>query len=425
MSLTNLTATQMAEKLRAGETTAVELVTAHLDVASDAYVAVNADAALAVAADVDAGKYEGQPLAGVPVVVSDVIVTSDMPTAAGSDYLAGWVSPYEASVITRLREAGLPIIAKAKVSEFGIGNESGAHVAVANHQAPLAVVSDTAGTARHIAAQTGIVAVKPTYGAISRYGLVAAVSSMDTITPIARNTADAKALHQILVGPDTHDPTSLEYSWDFTGTDDVAGTNLGIITAQPDNVTDEAWAAYQTGLATLEAAGVTTSEVRLDAMDQARQATHIIAAAEFSANLAKFDGIRFGNRVTPDNATVEEMIMASRGAGFGYETKRRIILGTQLLSKGTIDSHFYPAQRVRTAVINDHKTAFDTVAALAVPAVTVQGDEYDSTTPGVGASLAGLPAASVAGVHISAPTYADELVYRISAVVETTAGAAE
>jgi aspartyl-tRNA(Asn)/glutamyl-tRNA(Gln) amidotransferase subunit A len=425
MSLTNLTATQMAEKLRAGETTAVELVTAHLDVASDAYVAVNADAALAVAADVDAGKYEGQPLAGVPVVVSDVIVTSDMPTAAGSEYLAGWVSPYEASVITRLREAGLPIIAKAKVSEFGIGGESGAHEAVANHQAPFAVVSDTAGTARHIAAQTGIVAVKPTYGAISRYGLVAAVSSMDTITPIARNTADAKALHQVLVGPDTHDPTSLDYHWDFSGTDDVAGTNLGIITTQPDNVTDEAWAAYQTGLATLEAAGVTTSEVRLDAMDQARQATHIIAAAEFSANLAKFDGIRFGNRVTPENATVEEMIMASRGAGFSYETKRRIILGTQLLSTGTIDSHFYPAQRVRTAVINDHEAAFDTVAALAVPAVTAQGDEYDSTNPGVGASLAGLPAASVAGVHISAPTYADELVYRISAVVETTAGAAE
>src|SRR5690625_1018787 len=425
MSLTNLTATQMAEKLHAGETTAVELVTAHLDVASDAYVAVNADAALAVAADVDAGKYENQPLAGVPVVVSDVIVTSDMSTAAGSEYLAGWVSPYEASVITRLREAGLPINAKAKVSEFGIGDESGAHEAVANHQAPFAVVSDTAGTARHIAAQTGIVAVKPTYGAISRYGLVAAVSSMDTITPIARNAADAKALHQILVGSDTHDPTSLDYSWDFTSTDDVAGINLGIIAAQPDNVTDEAWAAYQTGLARLEAAGVTTSEVRLDAMDQARQATHIIAAAEFSANLAKFDGIRFGNRVTPENATVEDMIMASRGAGFGYETKRRIILGTQLLSKGTIDSHFYPAQRVRTAVIHDHKAAFDTVAALAVPAVTVQGDEYDSTNPGVGASLAGLPAASVAGVHISAPTFADELVYRISAVVETTAGAAE
>src|SRR5690625_3602436 len=157
-----------------------------------------------------------------------------MPTAAGSEYLAGWVSPYEASVITRLREAGLPIIAKAKVSEFGIGDESGAHEAVANHQAPFAVVSDTAGTARHIAAQTGIVAVKPTYGAISRYGLVAAVSSMDTITPIARNAADAKALHQILVGSDTHDPTSLDYSWDFTSTDDVAGINLGIIAAQPD-----------------------------------------------------------------------------------------------------------------------------------------------------------------------------------------------
>lgn len=425
MSLTQLTATQMAEQLRAGDITSVELVTAHLDAASDAYVAVNADAALAVAADVDAGKYEDHPLAGVPVVVSDVIVTSDMPTAAGSDYLAGWVSPYEATVITRLREAGLPILAKAKVSEFGIGDESGAHEAVANHQAPFAVVSDTAGTARYLAAQTGVVAMKPTYGAISRYGLVAAVSSMDTITPVSRNTADAKALHEILVGPDAQDPTSLDYRWDFERPNDIAGTRVGIITDQPDDVTDEAWAAYQKGVATLEVAGVDTTEVVLDSLGQARQATHIIAAAEFSANLAKFDGIRFGNRVTPDNATVQDMIMASRGAGFGYATKRRIILGTKLLSTGTIESHFYPAQRVRTEIINDYNEAFDTVAALAVPATTVQGEEYDSSNPGVGASLAGLPAASVGGVHISAPTYADELVYRISAVVETTAGAAE
>lgn len=163
----------------------------------------------------------------------------------------------------------------------------------------------------------------------------------------------------------------------------------------------------------------------MDALDQARQASHIIAAAEFSANLAKFDGVRFGNRVTPENGTVQDVIMASRGAGFGYDTKRRVILGTQLLSTGTVSSHFYPAQQVRTAIINDHNAAFNSVDALAVPAATTQGAEYDSTNPGVGASLAGLPAASVAGVHISAPPYADELVYRISAVVETTAGATE
>lgn len=423
MSLTHLTATQMAAQLRAGDTTAVELVTAHLDAGSEAYAHVNADDALAVAADVDAGKYD-HPLAGVPVVLSDVIVTADMPTEAGSDYLAGWVSPYEATIVTRLREAGLPILGKAKVAEFGIGEESGAHQAVSNHQAPFAVVSDTAGTARHIAAKTGVVAVKPTYGAISRYGLVAAVSSMDTITPIARNTADAKALHELLVGPDAQDPTSLHHEWDLNGSSDVAGTTVGIVTAQPENVNDGAWALYQNGLAALEGAGITTTEITLESLSQARQASHIIGAAEFSANLAKFDGIRFGNRVTPDNATLQEVIMASRGAGFGYETKRRILLGTQLLSSGTITSHFYPAQRVRTAIINDHNAAFDTVDALAVPAATMQGAEYDSTNPGVGASLAGLPAASVAGVHISAPTYADELVYRISAVVETAGAAA-
>lgn len=423
MSLTHLTATQMAEQLRAGDITAVELVTAHLDAATDAYVYVNADDALAVAADVDAGKYD-HPLAGVPVVLSDVIVTTDMPTAAGSDYLAGWVSPYDATVVTRLREAGLPILAKATVSEFGIGNDSGAHVAVGKHQAPFAVVSDTAGTARHIATETGVVAVKPTYGAISRYGLVAAVSSMDTVTPIARNTADAKALHEVLVGPDAQDPTSLDYQWDFTSQADVAGTTVGITTVQPLDVNDGAWAAYQNGIATLEQAGVKTTEITLDTLDQARQASHIIAAAEFSANLAKFDGIRFGNRVTPDNATVQDVITATRGAGFGYDTKRRVILGTQLLSTGTVTSHFYPAQKVRTAIIHDYNAAFNTVDAIAVPAATTQGAEYDSTNPGVGASLAGLPAASVAGVHISAPPYADELVYRISAVVETTAGAA-
>lgn len=424
MSLTKLTATHMAQQLRAGETTAVELVTAHLEAGTDAFVHVNSEDALAVAADVDAGKYD-HPLAGVPVVLSDVIVTQNMPTSAGSNYLSGWVSPYDATVVTRLRQAGLPILGKTQVAEFGMGQASGAHEAVGKHQAPFAVVSDTAGTARHLAATNGVVAVKPTYGAISRYGLVAAVSSMDTITPIARTSADAKALHQVLVGYDTQDPTSLDYDWDLSGTAEVAGSTVGIVTTQPEDVNDGAWAAYQNGVAALEHAGVNTTEVVLESLDQARQATHIIAAAEFSANLAKFDGVRFGNRVTPDNATVQDMMMATRGAGFGYDTKRRIILGTQLLSAGTITSHFYPAQRVRTAIINDHQQAFDSVDALAVPAATIQGAEYDSTNPGVGASLAGLPAASVAGVHLSAPTYADDLVYRLSAVVETSAGAAE
>lgn len=425
MSLTQLTATEMANQLRAGDITAVELVTAHLEAASDAFVYINADDALAVAADVDAGKYDHHPLAGVPVVLSDVIVTQAAPTAAGSAYLDGWVAPYEATVVTRLRAAGLPILAKARVAEFGMGNDSGAHEAVANHQAPFALVSDTAGTARHIAAQTGTVAVKPTYGATSRYGIVAAVSSMDTVTPVARTTADAQALHEVVVGQDELDPTSLHHQWDFTAGTELTNITVGITTAQPADVTDESWAAYQSGLAALENAGVKTTEVQLDALTQARQAAHIIGAAEFSANLAKFDGVRFGNRVTPDHGTVQDMITATRGAGFGYETKRRIILGTQLLSTGTVDSHFYPAQQVRTAIINEYDAAFNTVDALAVPAATVQGEEYDSTNPGVGASLAGLPAASVAGVHISAPTYADELVYRISAVVETTAGAAK
>lgn len=424
MHLTHLTATDMAAKLRAGETSAVELVQAHLDAGSEEYVYVNAEDALAVAADVDAGKYD-HPLAGIPVVLSDVLVTEHMPTAAGSNYLDGWIAPYEATAVARLRAAGLPILAKARVSEFGMGHDSGAHHAVANHQAPFAVVSDTAGTARHVAAETGIVAVKPTYGAISRFGLVAAVSSMDTVTPIARNVADAKALHQVLVGADELDPTSLDYTWDFDTNLELTDTTVGVVAEQPADVSDQAWADYLAGIATLQEAGIATTEVSLDALSQARQAAHIIGAAEFSANLAKFDGIRFGNRVTPDNATVQDVIVASRGAGFGYETKRRIIVGTHMLSSGIIRSHFYPAQRIRTAIINEYNTAFETVEAIAVPAAMEQGQEYESTTSGVGASLAGLPAASVAGVHLCAPTYADELVYRISAVVESTAGAAK
>lgn len=424
MHLTHLTATDMAAKLRAGETSAVELVQAHLDAGSEEYVYVNAEDALAVAADVDAGKYD-HPLAGIPVVLSDVLVTEHMPTAAGSNYLDGWIAPYEATAVARLRAAGLPILAKARVSEFGMGHDSGAHHAVANHQAPFAVVSDTAGTARHVAAETGIVAVKPTYGAISRFGLVAAVSSMDTVTTIARNVADAKALHQVLVGADELDPTSLDYTWDFDTNLELTDTTVGVVAEQPADVSDQAWADYLAGIATLQEAGIATTEVSLDALSQARQAAHIIGAAEFSANLAKFDGIRFGNRVTPDNATVQDVIVASRGAGFGYETKRRIIVGTHMLSSGIIRSHFYPAQRIRTAIINEYNTAFETVEAIAVPAATEQGQEYESTTSGVGASLAGLPAASVAGVHLCAPTYADELVYRISAVVESTAGAAK
>ena len=422
MSLTELTASAMAAKLRAGDTTAVELVQAHLDAGSDAFVHVNADDALAVAKDVDAGAYH-HPLAGVPVVLSDVMVTTAMPTAAGSEYLAGWVAPYEATAVARLRAAGLPILGKTRVAEFGMGTESGAHEVVANHQAPFAVVSDTAGTARRAAAETGLVAMKPTYGAISRFGVVAAVSSMDTVTPLARNTADAQALHEVLVGHDELDPTSVQYDWDFTAQAEIAGTTIGVTATQPSDVTDEAWASYRAGVEALQAAGAQTTQVTLDALSQARQAAHIIGAAEFSANLAKFDGIRFGNRVTPEHGTVQDVIVASRGAGFGYETKRRIIVGTHMLSSGMIDTHFYPAQRIRTAIINEYQAAFESVDAVAVPGITQQGEEYESTNPGVGASLAGLPAASVAGVHISAPPYADELVYRLSTVVETTAGA--
>lgn len=425
MSLTQLTATQMAEALRAGNITAVELVQAHLDAATDeTFIVHNAQEALAVAADVDAGKYPNQPLAGVPVVVSDVIVTKNLPTQAGSAYLKDWVSPYEATVVTRLKQAGLPLIGKTRVAEFGIGETSGAHQAVAKHQAPFAIVSDTLGTARNIATQTGVVAIKPTYGAISRYGLVAAVSSMDAITPIARNTADALALHQVLVGHDTQDPTSLEHAWEFNLDQDVSQLTVGITGTQPEEVPDAAWEAYQQRISALQDAGIKTTEVTLPALNQAGQAAHIIGAAEFSANLAKFDGIRFGNRVTPDNATMQDVIMASRGAGFGYETKRRIILGTQMLSTGTVDSHFRPAQKLRTAIINEYNTVFNTVDALVAPACTNQRGEFDTPNPSVGASLAGLPAATIAGLHISAPTYADELVYRISAVVETTAGAA-
>ncbi|GAA2024438.1 Asp-tRNA(Asn)/Glu-tRNA(Gln) amidotransferase subunit GatA [Yaniella flava] len=422
MSLTELTASAMAAKLRAGDTTAVELVQAHLDAGSDAFVHVNADDALAVAKDVDAGAYH-HPLAGVPVVLSDVMVTTAMPTAAGSEYLAGWVAPYEATAVARLRAAGLPILGKTRVAEFGMGAESGAHEVVANHQAPFAVVSDTAGTARRAAAETGLVAMKPTYGAISRFGVVAAVSSMDTVTPLARSTADAQALHEVLVGHDELDPTSVQYDWDFTAQAEIAGTTIGVTVTQPSDVTDEAWASYRAGVEALHAAGAQTTQVTLDALSQARQAAHIIGAAEFSANLAKFDGIRFGNRVTPGHGTVQDVIVASRGAGFGYETKRRIIVGTHMLSSGMIDTHFYPAQRIRTAIINEYQAAFESVDAIAVPGITQQGEEYESTNPGVGASLAGLPAASVAGVHISAPPYADELVYRLSTVVETTAGA--
>ena len=423
MELTQLTATDMAAKLRAGETTAVQLLQAHLNAGDDAFAYVNAEDALAVAEAVDAGQYN-HPMAGVPVVISDVFVTDTMPTAAGSDYLAGWIAPYVATAVSKLRAAGLPILAKAKVSEFGMGPDSGAHQAVADRQAPFAVVSDTAGTARHIAAQTGVVAVKPTYGAISRYGVVAAVSSMDTVTPIGRTTDDVLALHQILLGPDELDPTSLDHDWDFGNSTEISGLTVGTILSQPADVSDDAWVQYQNGVTALQSAGVQTTQVSLESLTQARQAAHIIGAAEFSANLAKFDGIRFGNRVTPDGATVEDVIIASRGAGFGYATKRRIIIGTHLLSAGTINTHFFPAQKVRTEIINDYKTAFETVDAIAVPATLEQGEEYDSTNPGVGASLAGLPAASVAGMHICAPTYADELVYRISAVVESTAGAA-
>ncbi|WP_261624159.1 Asp-tRNA(Asn)/Glu-tRNA(Gln) amidotransferase subunit GatA [Nesterenkonia marinintestina] len=479
-----LTAARMAQKLRTGEITSVELTRAHLDriAAVDggdhgvhAFLHVSAEEALATAAEVDAVRASGgaaaealHPLAGVPIAVKDLIVTVGQPTTAASKMLDGWMSPYDATVVTRIREAGMPILGKTNLDEFAMGSSSehsaygatrnpwdlertpggsggGSAAAVAAFETPLALGTDTGGSIRQPGALTGTVGTKPTYGSVSRYGAIAMASSLDQIGPCARTAEDAALLHELIAGHDPKDATSLPDEVapfaDAARRDDVAGLRIGVVKQlRGEGNSDGVAARFEDTLDALREAGAEVVEVDCPSFDYALGAYYLIMASEASSNLAKFDGVRYGTRELPEDGpvTIERVMGATRAAGFGDEVKRRIILGTYALSAGYYDAYYGSAQKVRTLIQRDFEAAFDDVHVLVTPTSPVTafrfGEKLDdplamylNDVATIPANLAGVPGISVpiglaeglpVGAQVLAPVREDARTYHVGAVIE-------
>ncbi|MCS6710890.1 Asp-tRNA(Asn)/Glu-tRNA(Gln) amidotransferase subunit GatA [Brachybacterium sp. EF45031] len=463
--------------LTAGEVSAEELTRAHLDrIAAvdgdlNAFLHVDADGALATARSVDEARRRGEdlhPLAGVPVAVKDVVVTKGLPTTAGSRMLEGWVPPYDATLVEHLRAARLPILGKTNMDEFAMGSSTetsafgitrnpwgrdripggsggGSAAAVGAFEAPLAIGTDTGGSIRQPAAVTGTVGVKPTYGGVSRYGLIAMASSLDQAGPVTRTVEDAALLQEVIGGHDHRDSTSLPEPLtglaDAARRRDVAGLRIGVIEElEGDGFDPQVKARFEESLALLEQQGAEIIRVSCPNFRYALGAYYLIMPSEASSNLAKFDGMRYGLRVVPEGtATAEAVMKATRGQGFGAEVKRRILLGTYALSAGYYDAYYGSAQKVRTLVQRDFAAAFASVDVLASPtAPTVAfrfGEKasdplamYLNDIATIPANLAGVPGISLpsglaeddlpAGIQFLAPAREDARLYHVGGALE-------
>lgn len=476
-----LSASDLASALTSKDISSVEATQAHLDriaaVDGDlhAFLHVSSEQALATAAEVDAKRAAGEelhPLAGVPIAVKDVVVTKGLPTTAGSKILKDWIPPYDATLVERIKAAGLPILGKTNMDEFAMGSSTehsafgntknpwdldripggsggGSAAAVAGFEAPLAIGTDTGGSIRQPGAVTGTVGVKPTYGGVSRYGLIAMASSLDQAGPVTRTVLDAALLHELIGGHDPHDSTSINEPVPGVvaaarqgATGDLKGLRVGVV----KELSGEGYQAgvsarFDESLDQLRALGAEIVEVSCPSFGYALDAYYLIMPAEASSNLAKFDGMRFGLRVEPEDGpvTAERVMGATRGAGFGDEVKRRVILGTYALSAGYYDAYYGSAQKVRTLIQRDFAAAFEQADVLVSPTAPTTafkfGEKLDdplamylndiATIP---ANLAGVPGMSLpnglsddglpVGFQILAPAKADDRLYRVGAALE-------
>ncbi len=482
--LTRWSAAELAEALSRKQISAVEVTQAHLariaavDSTVHSYLCVDPEGALATARAVDEQRVAGKPvavLAGVPVAVKDVLTTVGLPTTCGSRILAGWMPPYDATVVTKLRQAHLPILGKTNMDEFAMGSSTehsaygpsrnpwdleripggsggGSSSAVASFQAPLAIGTDTGGSIRQPAAVTGTVGTKPTYGGVSRYGLVALASSLDQAGPCARTVLDAALLHAVIGGHDPRDSTSIDAPVPDVVTAarraDVSGMRVGVVR----QLTGE---GYQPGVqqrfdesvALLVDAGADVVEVDCPSFRFALAAYYLILPSEASSNLAKFDAMRYGLRVLPDGVadpTAEQVMAATRDTGFGDEVKRRIILGTYALSSGYYDAYYGQAQKVRRLIAGDFTSAFERADVLVSPTAPTTafriGEKledplamYLNDVATIPANLAGIPGISVpsglaeedglpAGLQVLAPTMQDHRLYAVAAALERALG---
>ena len=446
----------IAARVQRGETSAESVALQSLeriavaDADLHAFLHVSRDAALAQARAVDAKRARGGslgPLAGVPIAIKDAICTRGTPSTAGSKILAGYVPPYDAAVIERLALADAVIIGKTNMDEFAMGSScensafgatrnpwdtsrtpggssGGTAAAVAARMAPCALGSDTGGSIRQPAALTGTVGIKPTYGRVSRYGLIAFASSLDQISPLATDVRGAARVLAVIAGHDRRDSTSLDESVaDFEGAcgRSVKGLRIGVPEEYfADGLDAEVGANVRAAISDLEREGCTVVPVHLPHTRFAVATYYVLATAEASSNLARFDGVRYGLRVdgpSGDSAApsatsaapargIRAMYGATRDAGFGPEVKRRILLGTFVLSAGYYDAYYLKAQRVRTLIRRDFDAAFgqcDVICSPTSPSAAFRLGEkmadplamYLSDVYTLPASLAGIPAISV------------------------------
>jgi aspartyl-tRNA(Asn)/glutamyl-tRNA(Gln) amidotransferase subunit A len=476
--LTRLSASDLAAKLASKEVSSVEATQAHLDriaaVDGDVHAFLHiSENAIANAQKADEARAAGPvgALHGVPVAVKDVLCTIDMPSTAGSKILEGWIPPYDATVVAKMRAAGLVPLGKTNMDEFAMGSSTehsaygpthnpwdldripggsggGSAAAVAAFEAPLALGSDTGGSIRQPAAVTGSVGVKPTYGGVSRYGAIALASSLDQVGPVTRTVLDAAMLHDVIGGHDPRDSTSLTDQWpsfeaaarEGLAAESLKGLRVGVV-KQLDQPGFQAGVSqrFHEALALLEKAGAEIVEVSAPHFEYAVAAYYLILPAEASSNLAKFDSVRFGLRAKAAG-TVEDVMAATRELGFGPEVKRRVILGTYALSAGYYDAYYGSAQKVRTLIQRDFDSAFaqaDVLVSPAAPTTAFRLGEkledplamYLNDVTTIPANLAGVPGMGLpiglapedglpVGIQIMAPARADDRLYRLGATLE-------
>ncbi len=472
-------ATAIAAGVRSGDLSAVEVLDEHLarvalrESEIHAFNHLNEQAARDAAADIDrrvaAGEDPG-PLAGVPLAVKDNLCTEGVPTTCSSKILEGWLPPYTATVVSRLAAAGAISVGKTNLDEFAMGSSTensafgptrnphdvtrvpggssgGSAAAVAAGFAPLALGSDTGGSIRQPASLCGVVGVKPTYGTVSRLGLVAFGSSLDQVGPFSSTVADAALTLEVMGGHDPGDSTSLPQPFPSVSVhldDGVAGLRVGIVSEMMgEGIASDVAARVRAAADALVAAGATVEEVSVPAVNYGLSAYYLVAPAEASSNLARFDGVRYGLRV--DAPTTGEMMEATRTAGFGDEVKRRIMLGTYALSAGYYDAFYGKALKVRTLIRNDFDAAYATFDVLLSPTSPTTAFTFGDKTADplqmylndvctIPTNLAGHPAMSVpfgvgsdkmpVGVQILAPALGEVAMFRTAAVLEAAMASA-
>jgi aspartyl-tRNA(Asn)/glutamyl-tRNA(Gln) amidotransferase subunit A len=401
MNIPSLTIDEVRSGLAARQFSATEIATDALRFAeaenpkTNALLMISRERALAAAKKVDdqiaAGEQLG-PLAGVPIAVKDVLVTKGLRTTCGSKLLTNYIPPYDATAVVRLEQAGGVVIGKANCDEFAMGSSNensafgpvrnpaaldrvpggssgGSAASVAEGTSVISLGSDTGGSIRQPASFCGVVGVTPTYGRVSRYGLVAFASSLDHVGPFARNVRDAATLLEVIAGRDEMDSTSASapvpnYSAAMTG--DLKGVKIGLPKEYFKGLASETGDLIAKGIDVLKKLGCEVKEISLPATDYAIACYYIIATAEASSNLARFDGVRYTTR-SADSPTLIEMYRNTRGEGFGAECKRRIMLGSYVLSAGYYDAYYLKAQKVRALIAQDFARAFTEVDAVAAP----------------------------------------------------------